>query len=201
MSEPMRDMSAGASSTIYRSPPLLDDAVRAAIRGYFPRYPTRQAVVLPALHAVNERLGWVPTQAVVEIAELLDLAPAQVQDALSFYGFFRQDRPQGRCRVWVCRSISCAACGGEALLDYLAGRLGIRPGQTTPDGAVSLRFAECLGACDFAPAMLVNETLVKNLTKEKIDEFVASIGEKEQGAKPQAAPPTTAATPPPFSNP
>ncbi len=157
------------------TPPLLGEEVRAAIRGYFPRYPTRQAVVLPALHVVDEHLGCVPPQAVVEIAELLDLAPAQVQDTLSFYGFFRQDKPRGKCRVWVCRSISCAACGGEELLEYLAERLGIRPGQTTPDGRVSLQFAECLGACEFAPVMLVNETLYKNLTKEKIDQFVASL--------------------------
>ena len=72
--------------------------------------------------------------------------PAQVQDTLSFYGFFKQDKPQGRYRVWVCRSISCAACGGEELLEYLCEKLGIRPGETTADGRVTLEFAECLGA-------------------------------------------------------
>ena len=108
---------------------ILSDEIRDAIRAVLPRYPTRQAVVLPALHVVNERLGYVPPQAVVEIAELLELAPAEVQDTLSFYGFFRQDRPQGQCRVWVCRSISCAACGGEELLEYLCEKLGIRPGR------------------------------------------------------------------------
>ena len=132
-------------------------------------------MTLPALHLVNERLGYVPVQAVVELAELLELAPAQVQDTLSFYGFFRQDEPAGRVRVWVCRSISCAACGGEDLLEYLCEKLGIRPGETTADGRVTLEFAECLGACDYAPAMLANETLHKNLTKEKIDAFVASL--------------------------
>jgi NADH-quinone oxidoreductase subunit E len=98
-----------------------------------------------------------------------------VQDALSFYGLFKQDRPQGRLRVWVCRSISCAACGGEEVLQYLCKRLGIRPGETTPDGRVSHDHAECLGACDFAPAMLVNEVLWKNLDKEKIDAFIGSL--------------------------
>ena len=154
---------------------ILTDDIRRAIREYFPRYPTRQAVTLPALHLVNEHLGYVPEQAVVEIAELLELAPAQVQDTLSFYGFFKQDKPQGRVRVWVCRSISCAARGGEELLEYLCEKLGIRPGETTPDGRVTLEFAECLGACDYAPAMLANDTLYKDLTKEKIDEFVASL--------------------------
>jgi NADH-quinone oxidoreductase subunit E len=156
---------------------VLNDEITAAIRAYFPRYPTRRAVVLPALHVVNERLGHVPHQAVVELAELLELAPSEVQDTLSFYGFFKQDRPQGRVRVWVCRSISCAACGGEDLLEYLCEKLGIRPGQTTPDGRVSLDVAECLGACDYAPAMLAGDTLHKNLTREKIDAFVESLSE------------------------
>jgi len=154
---------------------MLDDDLRAAITAFFPRYPTRQSVVLPALHAVNERLGYVPPQAVVEIAELLGLAPAQVQDTLSFYEFFPQDRPAGRFRVWMCRSISCSAREGESLAEYLAGRLGIRPGETTADGRVTLYPAECLGACELAPAMLVNETLYGNLTRAKIDEFVERV--------------------------
>ncbi|MHC4402675.1 MAG: NADH-quinone oxidoreductase subunit NuoE family protein [Planctomycetota bacterium] len=154
---------------------LLTDEITEAVRAYFPRYPNRRAVVLPALHEVNERLGYVPEKAVVEIAELLELAPAEVQDTLSFYGFFKQDEALGRVRVWVCRSISCAARDGEDLLEYLCEKLGVRPGQTTPDGRVTLEFAECLGACDYAPAMLAGRTLHKNLTKEKIDEFVASL--------------------------
>ena len=99
--------------------PLLNDEIRDAIRAYFPKYPNRRAVVLPALHVVQERLGYVPTRAVVEIAGLLDLHPSEVQDTLSFYGFFKQDQPQGKVRVWVCRSISCSACGGEDLLEAL----------------------------------------------------------------------------------
>ena len=119
--------------------------LRKEIEGLLPHYPTKQAATLPALHLVNEKLGYVPPQAVVEIAELLGLAPAQVQDTLSFYGFFKQDKPQGQYRVSVCRSVICAACGGEELLEYLCEKLGIRPGETTADGRVTLEFAECLG--------------------------------------------------------
>jgi NADH-quinone oxidoreductase subunit E len=154
---------------------ILNDDLRAAIAAFFPRYPTRRAVVLPALHLVNERLGYVPPAAVAELAEMLGLVPAQVQDTLSFYGFFPQDRPAGCYRVWMCRSISCSACGSEPLMDYLAERLGIRPGETTADGQVTLLPAECLGACDHAPAMLVNDTLYKQMTKEKIDAFVEMV--------------------------
>jgi len=152
----------------------LDASLRKDIQDGFPKYPTRQAVVLPALHRINERLGHVPREAVVELAELLDLAPAQVQDTLSFYSFFKQDRPQGRYRVWVCRSISCAARGGEELLEYLCKKLGIQPGETTADEQITLECAECLGACDQSPAILVNDTLHGNMTEEKVDELLKS---------------------------
>jgi NADH-quinone oxidoreductase subunit E len=153
---------------------VLDADLRKQIGGLLPRYPTRQAAVLPALHLVNERLGYVPPQAVVEVAGLLKLSPAQVQDTLSFYGFFKQDKPQGKHRVWVCRSLSCAACGGEELLEHLCERRGIRPGETTADGRVTVEFAECLGACEQAPAMLVNETLHGNMAGEKADALLKS---------------------------
>ena len=152
--------------------PILTPEIRSAIEAYYPRYPSRRAVVLPALHIVNERLGYVPLDAVIEIAAMLGLSPAQVQDTLSFYHFFPQDRPSGKLKVWMCRSISCSCCEGETLMDYLAEKLGIRPGETTKDGLVTLLPAECLGACDFAPAMLVNDTLYRTMTREKIDAFV-----------------------------
>src|SRR5262245_53444109 len=143
-----------------------------AIQAFFPRYPSRQAVTLPALHVVNERLRFVPPQAVVEVAELLGLAPAQVQDTLTFYGYFKQDQPHGRCRLWVCRSISCALRGADDLLDHLSHTLAVQPGETTSDGRITLEFAECLGACEHAPCILANDQLVKSVTHEGADQLV-----------------------------
>ena len=154
---------------------MLTDEMVEEITRLFPRYPTRQAVTLPALHIVNERLRYVPPQAVVEIAALLELAPAEVQDTLSFYGIFKQEAPHGRVRAWVCRSISCALRGGEEVLDHLCHKAGIRPGQTTSDGALTLEFAECLGACEFAPCMLANKTLHMDMTKETADAFLSEV--------------------------
>lgn len=165
-------MTATASPTA----PLLTDAMIAEIRAYFPRYPSRQAVTLPALHIVNDHLRHVPMQAVVEVAELLDLHPAQVQDTLSFYGFFKQDAPHGETRAWVCRSISCALRGGEEVLEHLCSRAGIQPGETTADGKLTIEFAECLGACDYAPCMLAGDEVHGDLTEEKADEFLRSCG-------------------------
>jgi NADH-quinone oxidoreductase subunit E len=146
-----------------------------AIRAFIPRYPSKQAVTLPALHIVNERLRYVPLQAVVEIAELLDLAPAQVQDTLSFYGYFKQDKPHGRCRLWVCRSISCALRGADELVDHLSHTLQVQPGETTPDGRITLEFAECLGACEHAPCVLANNDLHKSVSQTQADELVKGL--------------------------
>jgi NADH-quinone oxidoreductase subunit E len=146
-----------------------------AIQAYFPRYPSRQAVTLPALHIVNDKLKHVPLQAVVEVAELLGLAPAQVQDTLTFYGYFKQDKPHGRCRLWVCRSISCALRGADDLLDHLCHKLGVAPGETTPDGRVTLEYAECLGACEHAPCILADSQLVKSVTPDQADQYVKSL--------------------------
>lgn len=154
---------------------ILTDEMIAAIQAFIPRYPSKQAVTLPALHIVNERLRYVPLQAVVEIAQLLDLTPAQVQDTVSFYGYFKQDRPHGRCRLWVCRSISCALRGADDLLDHLSDTLHVQPGETTPDGRITLEFAECLGACEHAPCILANNDLHKSVTQEQADQLAESI--------------------------
>jgi NADH-quinone oxidoreductase subunit E len=162
---------------------LLTSEMIDAIQAYFPRYPSKQAVTLPALHVVNDKLRYVPPQAVVEIAELLELAPAQVQDTLTFYGYFKQDKPHGRTRVWVCRSISCALRGADELLDHLSNTLHLQPGETTPDGRLTLEFAECLGACEHAPCILANNELHKSVTTEQAEQLVRGQKSEVRGQK------------------
>ena len=99
---------------------------------------------------VQEHLRCVPYQAMAEIAELLEITPAEVHDTMSFYGFFPQ-APIGDVRVWICRSLSCMLRGGDELLEHACKRLGIEPGETTPDGKLTVEFAECLGICDLRP--------------------------------------------------
>jgi NADH-quinone oxidoreductase subunit E len=146
---------------------VLTDDMRRAIEQALARYPSKQAATLPALHIVHDALRHVPAEAICEIAELLELHPAEVHDAMSFYGFFREsDRPLGRKRIWVCRSLSCMLRGGEELLCGLCAELGIAPGETTPDGRTTLEFAECLGACEGAPCVLVEDECHMNQTVE-----------------------------------
>jgi NADH-quinone oxidoreductase subunit E len=146
---------------------ILNEEIRNRIRAEFPKYPDKRAVTLPALHIVHEAFRAVSPEAMKEIAELLELHPAEVADTMSFYGFFREpDRPMGQKRVWVCRSISCMLRGGEELLAGLSQRLNVKVGDTTADGRVTLEFAECLGACEGAPCMLVNDECHLNMTEE-----------------------------------
>src|SRR5436305_15146632 len=133
--------------------PILPGSLRDQIRAYIPRYPSKRAVTLPALHIVHEHFRCVPYEAMAEIAEILEITPAEVNDTMSFYGFFPQ-APIGDVRVWVCRSISCMLTGGEEMLARTCDRLGVGSGQTTADGKLTVEFAECLGICDFAPAAL-----------------------------------------------
>ena len=148
----------------------LSEEIREKIRGLFSRYPTKQAITLPALHMVHDAKGCVSTDAIEEIAAELELTPAQVHDTLSFYGYFRsEDSPAGTKRVWVCRSLPCMLRGGEELLAELSARWGLAPGQTSADGSVTLELAECLGACDGAPCILVNDELALNMTADKVE--------------------------------
>jgi NADH-quinone oxidoreductase subunit E len=155
---------------------MLSQELKQQILAYLPRYPNKQAVTLPALHLVHDAYRCVPLAAIREIADLLDLSPAEVYDTMSFYGFFRGEKtPLGRTRLWVCRSLPCMLRGGEELLDNLCQKLGTKPGETTADGKVSLEFAECLGACEGAPCVLVNDEHEMNVTPDRIDALVNSL--------------------------
>lgn len=165
--------------------PILTEAMKEKIRALFPRYPRKQAVTLPALHIVHEHLRCVPLQAMAEIAELLEISPADVQDTMSFYGFFPQS-PLGDVRVWVCRSLSCMLRGGDELLEHACERVGIKPGQTTSDGKLTVDYAECLGICDHAPAALADDGRVYGpLDEGKVDEMLEELKKGRRDDPPQ----------------
>ncbi|MBL8817707.1 MAG: NAD(P)H-dependent oxidoreductase subunit E [Planctomyces sp.] len=155
---------------------VLSEELRERILAEFPKYPNKRAVTLPALHIVHDSMRCVSVGAIEEIAELLELHPSEVHDTMTFYNFFKDEKHAlGRHRIWVCRSISCALRGGEELLEQLAHRYGVHPGQTTPDGKFTLEFAECLGACEGAPCILVNDECHMNMTEQSTKELIDRI--------------------------
>jgi NADH-quinone oxidoreductase subunit E len=163
------------TSTTKPRVPILGEPLREKIRALFPRYPSKRAVTLPALHLVQEQLRCVPLQAMAEIADLLEITAAEVHDTMSFYGFFPQ-APVGEIRVWICRSISCMLRGGDELLEDACKRLRIEPGHTTSDGALTVDYAECLGICDHAPAALADDGRVFGpLDHDTLDSMLAEL--------------------------
>jgi NADH-quinone oxidoreductase subunit E len=141
-----------------KAPAVLDEATREKIRSFFPRYETKRAALLPALHIVQDKLGQVSWQAMVEVAHVLEIHPSDVFDTISFYTHFWTHH-RGKKVVTVCRSISCELLGANDVLAALASELGIGEHQTTPDGQYSLVTEECIAACEYAPCLLINERL------------------------------------------
>lgn len=154
----------------------LSEDLKNRIRGYLTKYPRRQAATLPALHLVHDELRMVSNEAIVEIAEILELAPSEVQDTMTFYEFFKgEGKRLGQTRLWICRGLACMLRGAYELIDNCETRLGIKCGETTTDGRITLEFAECIGACEGAPACLRNDVHVMNVSQEKADQLLAEL--------------------------
>jgi len=158
-----------------RSEPYLTDEIKHELASkYFPRYPTKRAVLLPALHAIQHRYNWIPTQAMEEVADFLGLAPAEVLDTASFYEEYWL-RPKGKYLIQVCRSLSCEVCDSQKLTDLCKSKYGIELGETTPDGKFTLVELECLGACGTAPVALVNDVLYENLASDSFERILDNL--------------------------
>ena len=130
-------------------------------------YPVKRAGALPVMRLVQDTYGSISGDAELELAEYFEIPPADVRELMTFYTLFHS-KPKGRCHVQVCRTLSCALLGAEDLISYLEGKLGLKCGETTPDGQFSLDKVECLGACEMAPMAQINKEYVGLLNKEKL---------------------------------
>ena len=158
-----------------RDAPWLDDELKTTLeRDVLPRYPNKRAASLPTLHAIQDKHGYLPYQALEEAAAFLEIATAELLDTATFYEeYFLQ--PHGKYVIWVCQSLSCEILGSNNLTDRIADKLGIAPGQTTPDGKFTLMHVECLGSCGTAPCALVNEKLHENITIDNFERVLDSL--------------------------
>jgi NADH-quinone oxidoreductase subunit E len=140
----------------------------AEVRRLQALYPDRRAALLPVLRLAQETFGHISPEVETYVAGLFDLSPAHVHEVVTFYTLFFQ-APVGRHVLSVCHNLTCSLLGAEDLLAHLQERLGIEPGETTPDGRVTLFRVECLCACEMAPMMQVDEEYVGPLTRERVD--------------------------------
>ncbi len=154
---------------------MLSEQSKADILKIRDEYPDAQSALLPALwRAQRDYDGWLPEGAFDEVAALMDLPPTQVAAVASFYTMLNR-KPVGQHLIQVCTNISCSLQGAEHLLDYVARKLGIGVGETTPDGRFTLREVECLGSCGTAPMMQVDDAYYENLTEEQVDSILAGM--------------------------
>jgi NADH-quinone oxidoreductase subunit E len=166
--------SAGAKVE-HRAEPYLTPAMRKDLsERIVPRYAVKQAAVLPCLHLIQHEYGWVPAQAMEEIAAFLGLKPADIIDCASFYEEYWL-KPKGTHLIQVCRSIACEFCGQREVTEACKRKLNIDVGETTDDGTFTLIELECLGSCGTAPAALIDETLHENLTPESVERLIDQV--------------------------
>ncbi len=152
---------------------MLTAEEKKEIEAEFPHYEQKRAVSVEALKIVQRHRGWVSDEALVAVAEFLEMTPAELDAVATFYNLIFR-KPVGKHIILVCDSVSCWIMGYERILEHLQDRLGIVLGETTADGVFTLLPIVCLGACDQAPAMMIDEELYGNLDPAKIDEILAN---------------------------
>jgi len=146
-------------------------AIAAEIIG---RYPRPKSALIPLLHLAQEQDGWVTDEAMAHIAELVGVTPAEVLGTCSFYEMFKRE-PVGRYVVNVCTNISCQLLGGEELLHHAEKALGVKAGNTTPDGLFTVEDVECIAACTEAPCLQVNYRYRHRVTPDEFDQLVEDL--------------------------
>jgi NADH-quinone oxidoreductase subunit E len=139
-----------------------------------PRYPTNQALLLPALHAAQKEMGWISDEVMDEVAAAIDIPPPVVREVITFYTMYNM-QPVGKYHLQFCTNISCALMGAESLLAHCEKKLGIHAGETTHDNRFTITEAECLGACGTAPCVQINDDYFEDLTKERLDGVLAEL--------------------------
>ncbi len=142
---------------------------RREIEAEFPRYPTRRAVCIDAMKIVQRHRGWISDESLEDIAQLLEMSLDELDGVATFYNLLFR-KPVGRHVVLLCDSVSCWIMGYDRLRERLCSKLGARLGETTADGRFTLLPIVCLGACDHAPAMMVDEDLHRDLDPEKAEQ-------------------------------
>jgi NADH-quinone oxidoreductase subunit E len=153
---------------------MLSETSCRQIQSLMDKYPQKRSALIPALQLAQKEAGYISQELVCEIARLFDLSPNEVNEVASFYTMFYK-KPVGKYVIQVCTNISCLLCNAEQIMEHLTKRLGIRPGETTPDKKFTLIEVECLGSCGTSPVIQINNDYYEELTPEKVDRILESL--------------------------
>lgn len=138
------------------------------------QYPDRRSAALPALHLAQDQEGYLTTETIETLAQMLDITPATLMDTISFHTLFHT-RPRGKYLLQVCQTLSCSLAGADEIVDHLSHRYQIKVGETTPDGRFTLLKVECLGACETAPVVQINDDYYEKVSKEKLNRILDKL--------------------------
>jgi NADH-quinone oxidoreductase subunit E len=140
------------------------------------RYPEgfESSLVLPCLRRIQEDRGFVAEEDIVGLTQYLGVPRIQVEEVLSYYTMLRR-QPVGRWHLQACRNIACSMRGAEGVVGHLCRKLGVRPGESTPDGRFTLSTVECLGSCGTAPVVMVNEAYHEDMDAAKLDKLIEEL--------------------------
>ena len=155
---------------------MLSDTSLQEIQHELSKYPDdrRQSALMAALRIAQDEHGWLSESLIEHVAGVIGVPPVRAYEVASFYSMYEL-KPVGRHKISVCTNISCMLRGSDEVVDHLSKKLGVRLGETTSDGKITLKEAECLAACAGAPMMQVNRDYFENLTPERIDEILDSL--------------------------
>ena len=161
----------------------LSSKARAEIDRNIAKYPAdqKQSAVMAALAVAQDEFGWLPPEAIQEVAEILEMPPIWVQEVATFYNMY-DTKPVGKFKLTVCTNLPCELSGGARAAEYLKQKLGIGFNETTPCGTFTLKEGECMGACGDAPVALVNnKTMCSFLSNDKLDQLINDLKAKSAG--------------------
>ena len=147
---------------------MLSPEERSEIEAELPRYPFKEAVCIDAMKIVQRHRGWISDESLRDIAELLEMPADDLDSVATFYNLIYR-KPVGRHVILVCNSVSCWVMGYEKLRARLSQKLGIQLGETTSDGRFTLLPIVCLGTCDHAPALMIDNDLHRDLTPDSVE--------------------------------
>jgi NADH-quinone oxidoreductase E subunit len=155
-------------------PAMFSADVEAEIDRHLAKYPVKRSAILPLMFIVQRERGYLDPPGVQYLANRLQLRVTDIWEVATFYSML-QTKPTGRYHIQVCKTLSCKIMGEGKITEHVCNKLGIKPGETTPDGKFTVSLVECLGSCGTAPMFQLNFDYHENLTAEKVDEILDSL--------------------------
>jgi len=155
--------------------PIFDENEMKTVQLHISKYPKPMAAVMPVLWMIQDKYGWISTESMRYVGELLSLTPDHVLGVATFYSMYFK-KPMGKYHLQICTNVSCMLCDGYKIFNHISEKLGIKNKEITPDGIFSIEEVECLGSCATAPMLQINnKEFHENLTLNKVDELLEKL--------------------------